>query len=109
MTRTQFWILTITSTLVGLLFLTEIYVNRQEVAAAREFRGMELLIKEGQQSETLWRNVAYRVYQLSAQDAALQDVLKRQQITIKPKAPAATPAPEPAQPPAPGTEPIPPQ
>jgi hypothetical protein len=97
MTRLQFWILTVTSSVAGLLLLGQIAVSQMARSTNRELQGMEILIQQGEESNKLWQQIAVRTYQASQQDPTLKEVLSRQQITVSPKAakpaPPTTPAP----------------
>ncbi|HUB67558.1 MAG TPA: hypothetical protein VL981_08745 [Candidatus Methylacidiphilales bacterium] len=79
-------ILIFSSSFVGILLLAHVFVSWKAVSAAHELRSLEVLIKEGQESDAVWKQVALRTYQLSQQDEALKEVLKREQINITSKA-----------------------
>jgi hypothetical protein len=92
MPQVRYLILIFSSSFVGILLLAQVFVSWRAVAAAHELRGMEILIKEGQESDAVWKQVALRTYQLSQQDDALKEVLKREQINVTSKTSASAPS-----------------
>jgi hypothetical protein len=96
MTRLQFLVLAITSSVTGLLLLGQIALSQMERSARHERNGMEILIQEGEQSNKLWQQVALLTYQVSQQDPMLKEVLRREQITVSPTTPNTAPSPAPA-------------
>jgi hypothetical protein len=106
MTQIKFWTLSASCVVVGILALLEIPATLWLQASSHEFRGMNLLIQQGEQYNALWQKVAARAYQLGQQDPGLKAVLVHQQINVTPSHPAAgAPAPSATPPPPPNGNP----
>ena len=91
MTRTQFWIATCSSVLVGLLFFAEIFLARQARDDDRKLGALERLVQEGNDYSARWEKLALRTYQLSQQDPVLKEVLVRQKINVTPPPTTSSP------------------
>jgi len=92
MKHLQFWIL-----LVGSLFVCALYV--EQIYLSRAISQQQQILYSSQQAASLgvtynssWKQLATRVYEMSRQDPALADVLKRNQIGIQDPATSTAPA-----------------
>ena len=99
MTRTQFWILISGSSLVVLLLLLQVIFGHTAQTAEARLQFAQQIVAGGRTDEAELRQLAARVYQVSAQsqDQGLKDLLTRQHVIIShpetsaPSGAAATP------------------
>jgi uncharacterized membrane protein (UPF0182 family) len=96
----QFWLLTIGSIFVSLLYLEQVYLSRSIYQQQRLLMESQQIASYGPSYQNSWKQLAMRVYQASKQDDALADVLKRNDIAIQVSHPEPTPAPAPVAQPA---------
>ncbi|MCE0522240.1 MAG: hypothetical protein LV480_04950 [Methylacidiphilales bacterium] len=100
MNRIQFILLTSLCGLVLLLLIGNIFLaynaNRQQAL----FNQAQEMVREGQVSQTLSKQLALRIYEESqkTQDQALKDLLVRQQISYTPAKQSANPTDLPVSP-----------
>jgi hypothetical protein len=100
MTRIQFWTLICTIVILAPLFFAEIFLSRLVQNDQRKLAVLETIAGEGNGYSTRFGQLALRVYQLSAQDPVLKDLLALHQINITKAAanPAEPTAPAPSSP-----------
>jgi len=103
----RFWILLVGSLFVCGLYLEQIYLSREIYQQQRVLMGIQQFISLAPRYEESWKQLASRIYQVSQKDAALADVLKRNQIEVQFSKTASSAAPAPSQPVAPAQAPVP--
>jgi hypothetical protein len=103
MRKVKFWVLLIGSILVCALYLEQIYLSRSILHQQKILVEAQQFVSLTPSYESSWKQLATRVYEMSLQDDALADVLKRNQISVqvKPSSPSSGSAPQAAPAPAP--------
>ena len=89
--------------MVSILLIRQIVLSREINQEQRVLIDSREMISLGSGFETLWQQLAIRIYQASRQDPALAEVLKKEKIGIQPNPAAGTssaPATTPSAPPA---------
>jgi len=86
MNRIQFFILTGLSSLIALLLIGHIFLQRQATYEQALYSQAQQAVSVGQASQAMMKQLALRIFQDSqkTQDQALKDLLTRQQITYTP-------------------------
>ena len=104
MNRIQFFILTGLSSLIALLLVGHIFLQRQATYEQALYSQAQQTISIGQASQAMMKQLAVRIFQDSqkTQDQGLKDLLTRQQITYTPP-PESTNATDLALPPTPSS------
>jgi hypothetical protein len=94
MRKVQFWVLMVVSLGVCALYGYEIYLGHLMFQQQKMLVQAEQFAGTGASYENSWKQLAAHIYQAGASDAALRDVLKRNQIEVQPRnsAPVAAPA-----------------
>jgi hypothetical protein len=95
-TRLQFWIFTVGSLVVAALVATDLIIETQVQTYNHRLTVLERVIPEGEESYELSSRIATRIYELSAQDPALKDLMTREQIIVKNTSPTPHPTPAPS-------------
>jgi hypothetical protein len=93
MKAAQFWILMVCSTLIAIMLLQQIHLTRKLYQQERTMGDSQEEAARGPVYEKAWQNIAIRIYEVGANDPALQDVLKKENIAIHPNASSAPSAP----------------
>jgi len=104
----QFWILILASTLISGLMIKQILLSRALYFEQRTLADDEQTAATAAGFENAWKQLALQIYQGSAQDADLAEVLRKSNVAVRanPAANAATPpATTPAGPPKPPVAP----
>jgi hypothetical protein len=79
----KFWILLVGSLVVCALYLEQIYLSRAIDQQQRILLEAQQFASLGPTYENSWKQLATRVYQMSRNDKALVEVLKRNQIAVQ--------------------------
>jgi len=104
----QFWILVLGSTLVSILMIKQIFLNRSINEERRLLAESQQTFSEGGNFENAWKQLAMHIYQTGKDDPALIDVLKKANIDVHPTPnpnAVSTPAPTPSASPNPPATP----
>ena len=90
MNRIQFFILTGLSSLIALLLIGHIFLERQATYEQALFNQAQQTVSVGQASQGMVKQLALRIFQdgQKTQDQGLKDLLMRQQITYTPESPS---------------------
>ena len=84
----QFWILLLGSSFVSFLFITQIFLTRSLIQEQRVLDESRDTVSQGAQYENVWHQLAMRIYQAGSKDPALADILKKENIAVRPHAAA---------------------
>jgi hypothetical protein len=85
----QFWILLLGSTFVSLFYFKQIFLARDLNQEQRILLDSQEVISQGNSYESMWKQLALRVFQASRQDPELADVLKKENVQVRAAPPGA--------------------
>jgi hypothetical protein len=89
MNRLQFWVFTASAVVVAILAVADLVMAGQVQALNHEAALLERAVPDGERAAQLSRQIATRVYQLSAQDPGLRQLMVREQIIVQNSPPPA--------------------
>ena len=93
----QFWILILISLFVSGTMIKQVFLTRQLNAVQRTLVDDQEIIGQGPSFEKAWQKLALALYQAGEQDPAVQELLRNDNVGIRPKTqPDDAPAPAPS-------------
>lgn len=88
----QFWALLLGATVIALLEVSQIFLQRSVYTQQRTLVDNQETITTGPAYQNAWRQLSVHIYQAGKTDPALATVLKSEKVTITTQAPPAAPA-----------------
>jgi hypothetical protein len=88
--RVYGWLLVLGSIVAGLLLGARVYLAHTVAAKRVALAQAQKVIADGPAYENTWKQLAGSIYESGHGDTALQALLARHQITVRPAAPAPT-------------------
>ena len=85
----QFWILIFASIVVSGLMIKQVFLMRELNQLERTLSDSQQVVKDGTNFENAWKQLAMRLYQAGAQDQAVLDLLKKDNVEVRAAKPAA--------------------
>jgi hypothetical protein len=92
----QFWILILISLFVSGTMIEQVFLTRKLNIVQRTLVDDQEIIGQGPSFENAWQKLALALYQVGSQDPAVLELLRNDNVGIRPKTPEAAQAPAPS-------------